>query len=333
MSAATTPAPARLQIRKVLFPTDFSSCAEQAFAQALSFAAAFGAELHVMHALAPGWEGLYDAAAYAAPSGEAHEQARRAAEARLASLANAPRAAAVRLTTSVAEGYPPAPAILDQAQRDRVDLIVMGTHGRRGPARLLLGSVAEEVARQAECPVLAVRERSVDNGPGRLLPRRVLVPFDFSAPARAALADAAEVARRLDSRLLLLHVVEERRAREDYGPLPRASDAAVEQAVTVARLRLADLLSYLAPGVPGDVEVRTGTPATEILAAAARPDVDLIVMSTRGLSGVRRLFFGSTAEEVLRLAAVSVLLVKPQAPKESPEVAAAAVGAGAGGKP
>jgi hypothetical protein len=84
----------------------------------------------------------------------------------------------------------------------------------------------------------------------------------------------------------------------------------LEHRIATIRLRLCDLLDYLAAGVPGEVEVHVGRPATEILSVAARPDVDLVVMATHGLTGVRRLLFGSTAEEVLRLATTPLLLVK-----------------------
>jgi nucleotide-binding universal stress UspA family protein len=320
-----------LQIRRVLYPTDFSPCAQQALAHATSLARRFSAELHLVHALAPPWEELYDSAGYGVPSSDASDRSRESAAARLGELADHPLTAGLRLTTGLCEGQPPGPAILDYAQRHRIDLIAMGTHGRRGPARLLLGSVAEEVARHSECPVLAVRERTGDESPATFLPRRVLVPFDFSGPARQALAAAAEIARRCDYRLLLLHVVEERGVPQEYGPLPQCAPDAVECAVGVARLRLVDLLAHLAPDVPGDVEVRSGRPATEIVSAAARPGVDMIVMSTLGLTGLRRLLFGSTAEEVLRLASVPVLLVKAPAaePWEDETTAGTAAHAGA----
>jgi nucleotide-binding universal stress UspA family protein len=306
--------PPRLQVAKVLFPTDFSSCARQAFARATSLAGRFGAELHVLHALPPLWYGVYDPLAYAMPSEEAYAAVRRTAQEHLKELATDPLTAGLHVVTTVSEDYPPAPAILDYAERQGVDLIAMGTHGRRGPARLLLGSTAEEVVRHSACPVLTVREAQNGEAAARLLPRRVLVPFDFSAPSRVALANAAEVARRFDAHLLVLHVVEERPEPPDVAvTAERAKPDELERLVASRRLRLRDVLDYLAEGVPGEIEVRLGRPASEILSVAARPDVDLVVMATLGLTGIRRLLFGSTAEEVLRLVAAPLLLVKAPA--------------------
>jgi nucleotide-binding universal stress UspA family protein len=322
-----------LRVRKVLFPTDFSPCARQAFAHATSFAGRFGADLHLLHALPPPWQGFYDPMLFVPPSETAYDEARATVAAHLAELAADPLTAGLHVVTAQCEDYPPAAGILDYAQRQGIDLIVLGTHGRRGPARLLLGSVAEEVARHSHCPVLAVRERQDDEGTAHLLPRQVLVPFDFSAPSRRALADAAEVARRYDAHLLLLHVVEERTAAEELaGKAARAELADIEQIVATRRLGLHDVLDAMAPGVTGAVEVRVGRPATEILSVAARPDVDLMVMATLGLTGVRRLLFGSTAEEVLRLAVPPVLLIKaPVTPeKEAATESEEQVPAGAG---
>jgi nucleotide-binding universal stress UspA family protein len=317
--------PPRLQVAKVLFPTDFSPCAHQAFAHATSLAGRFGADLHVLHAIPPPWYGVYDPMGYAAPSEEAHATARRIADDRLKEVAGHPLTSGLHVVTTLSEDYPPAPGILDYAERHGADLIVMGTHGRRGPARLLLGSTAEEVVRHSACPVLTVREPQNGETAARLLPRLVLVPFDFSTPSRFALADAAEVARSCDAHLLVLYVIEERPSTPEIPVIAGlAAPGGLERRISTIRLRLRDLLDYLAEGVPGEVEVRVGRPATEILSVAARPDVDLVVMATHGLTGIRRLLFGSNAEEVLRLVTTPLLLVKaPVAVEEEQRTTAA----------
>lgn len=119
-------------VREVLLATDFSECAETAAATARYYASRFGARLHVLHVV---WGD-------AGPSP------------RLEKLAQELRAG-VPVVTAVASGQP-ASEIVKYAAGHAIDLIVVGTHGRTGATRLLLGSVAERVVRLAPCPVLTV---------------------------------------------------------------------------------------------------------------------------------------------------------------------------------
>src|SRR5690606_34769986 len=99
-----------------------------------------------------------------------------------------------------------APAILQYARDQEMDLVVMGTHGRRGLRRLFLGSVAEEVVRLSVCPVLTVHAGPIRS---EALFGDILVPIDFSPHSKAALRAAASLAPELGASLDLLHVVEE----------------------------------------------------------------------------------------------------------------------------
>lgn len=306
-----------MNVHRILYPTDFSPCAAAALGTATSLARRFGAELHLFHSLTVQTPEVYDPMFYIAAPEEAYTEAARAAQRELETLAATAGAAGVGIVTAIGRDLAAGAAIVDYVSREQVDLVVMGTHGRRGPARLLLGSVAEEVIRQAPCPVLALRPAENGTAGDELAVRRILVPFDFSPPAREALRQAAELAQRLGATLTLLHVVEQPVYPEVYslGAFAELAEEA-ELLRDKALLQLGDVATYLAPGVDCTVDVRRGRPATEIVAAAARPAVDLVVMATRGLTGIRRLVFGSTAEEVLRLAAVPVLVVKP--PEERP---------------
>jgi nucleotide-binding universal stress UspA family protein len=96
---------------------------------------------------------------------------------------------------------------LHYAKDNDVDLIVMGTHGRRGLGHLSLGSVAEEVVRMAPCSVLTIREREEPMPPEAA--KQLLVPVDFSEFSKRALASAKKVAAAYHARLQLLHVIEE----------------------------------------------------------------------------------------------------------------------------
>ncbi len=142
---------------RILVPTDFSPPSTAALATAGALAAQFGASIHLIHIL----EDPYTAAAFApdtygyVPAG-LRESWRQDAQAQLEALLDAPEKAQFQVTTTLTFG-PPAQAIVDYARDHGINLIAMGTHGRGGFAHLLLGSVAEQVVRTAECPVLTVR--------------------------------------------------------------------------------------------------------------------------------------------------------------------------------
>jgi nucleotide-binding universal stress UspA family protein len=199
----------------------------------------------------------------------------------------------------------------DQIIAADVDLIVMATHGRGAGGRSFYGSVADRVVRHARVPTLIVRggERPVAAPPLA----RVLVPFDGSPLAEAALPVAAELGDVLGLPLHLVQVVEEDLVRATVQAGPAVAAAAARRTAEVKRqaedvvaaavqaLRNRDL------AVTG--EVRTGLPVTELL-AAVRP-ADLVVMTTHGRGGVRRWLLGSVAEKLVRHAPAPVLLVRP----------------------
>ena len=149
-----------IHLTKVLVPTDFSEASASALAYGLALARSFGASLHVLHTveepLAQGWNGI---GLPALP--ELREQvladARRQLEEAVPALERDRQA--TELVTRLGD---PCREIVQFAKERRVDLIVLGTHGRSGVSHLLLGSVAEKVVRLAPCPVLTVRRPEHD---------------------------------------------------------------------------------------------------------------------------------------------------------------------------
>jgi len=136
-----------MQVQKILFPTDFSSASEAALDQAISLARDANAKLLLLHVAEP-LPAYGDVPYYAAAEPDVPELERR--------LHAVPVDERVRVERRVVVGFP-AEQILAQAAKDEVDMIVMGTHGRTGLMRLLMGSIAEHVVRGATCPVLAVK--------------------------------------------------------------------------------------------------------------------------------------------------------------------------------
>ena len=291
-----------LSIKKILFPTDFSACAEQAFSQAAYLAERYDAVLHVLHVAEPSLVlpplGLTEADIAAdlhLPLPEALPKKQRGGAGTLLNIEIPP------LEGSVAR------AILAYAAQEDVDLIVMGTHGRRAIDRLLLGSVAAKVVRLAECPVFTVGFEAALWEQGEA--RRILVPVDFSEHARLALACAKDLAAMYGAHLDLLHVIEETVLTAAYGMEPVVVQSPdVEGAARGALERLAQEVG--SPEVPHTVHVTVGHPAYEIAGFAERQRTDLIVIATHGLTGIKRLLLGSVAEHVVHRAPCPVFTVK-----------------------
>jgi nucleotide-binding universal stress UspA family protein len=146
------------RFRRILHATDFSTASTPAFAKALALARQERAELRLVHVMTPPAMFLEDSYLSARTFRELQSRARRAVEDRLARLLARAKRAGVRAGADVREGLP-ADEILRAARRRRADLIVVGTHGRSGFARAVLGSVAARVVTLARCPVLTVRGR------------------------------------------------------------------------------------------------------------------------------------------------------------------------------
>jgi nucleotide-binding universal stress UspA family protein len=144
-------------VSKILVPTDFSESADTALAYAKTLAGCLGASLHLLHVFTdPYGPAVYMPEVYVPPSEEARERALENARARMAERLNADEEIYFRGTRAIVTGLT-ATQIVKYAADHGMTLIVMGTHGRRGVAHLLLGSVAEHVVRTASCPVLTVR--------------------------------------------------------------------------------------------------------------------------------------------------------------------------------
>lgn len=140
-------------IQRMLIPVDFSETSAAAAEYGCGLAARFGADVTLLYVRPSGVVVLPDA--MFAPTPEEQRAAAEAAQAHLESFATTLERDGVIIHCETIEGLA-AGAILDWAERKRPDLIVMGTHGRRGVSHLLLGSVAEHTVRHASCPVLTV---------------------------------------------------------------------------------------------------------------------------------------------------------------------------------
>jgi nucleotide-binding universal stress UspA family protein len=276
-----------LQLRKILVPRDYSKGSDTAFLYALRLAEHSDAQIETLFV-----EVLHGPSAPRSFDDDIGGQL----------------AARHVVDHAVLRDAAPAPAILHFASTNDVDMIVMGTHGRRGLSRLFLGSVAEEVVRLSPCPVLTVHAEANTKEP---VIREILVPIDFSMHSRAALRQALTLAREFNATLDLLHVVEE----PLHPPFYEVGAGSIYDAQPDIEVRvekhLRQLYSEVADGVEARFHVRPGHAAREIASFAAENGSSLIVTSTHGLTGIEHLLIGSVAERVTRMAPCPVLTVKP----------------------
>jgi nucleotide-binding universal stress UspA family protein len=296
-----------VEIREILYPTDYSETSRHALEHAVTIARWYDSRvtaLHVVHVplmpSPPILAAFADALPPTVPNYQAHEE-------ELHSWVEPARRAGIRTEVRVDEGNA-AHRILEYARGHQTDLIVMGTHGLSGFEHFMVGSVAEKVLRRATCAVLTVPAAA--ERPAKVPYTRLLCPVDFSESSQAALRYAFSLAEEADASLTILYVFE---SAPDEGLLLEQVDASEIHRVIdeQARNRLEAL-------VPDEVrvwckpstKVAYGKPYQEILAVAATEATDLIVMGIRGRNPLDMTIFGSTTNHIVRRASCPVLTLR-----------------------
>ncbi len=300
-----------IDVRRIFCPTDLSEFADRAFRHAVSLARWYEAEvtvLYVVQQLAPHSAAFPPYPSWMALNPEARERLRT----ELDRFVEPARAAGVPVRLEISDGDTVS-EILRVARSLPADLLAMGTHGRGGFERWVLGSVTEKVLRKAPCPVLTVPpplEGAAASAP--VLFQRILCPVDFSEASMMALNYALTLAEESDTELILLHVLDwlaegEPLARAESFDMPALRRHLEEDARE--RLRRAIPEEARAWCRPHEV-VRAGKPWRQILCLAGEHDVHLIVMGVHGRNALDRALFGSTTHHVIREARCPVLTIR-----------------------
>lgn len=213
-------------------------------------------------------------------------------------------------------------AILEAASGLEAGLIVMATHGRGGLGRLLYGSVADQVLRQATLPVLLVPPMAERPFPADR-PLRILVPLDGSAAAEGILAPLQALVQPSGAELVVLRVVDSidyvRPHGDDCDPCRRARARGEEPDIEPIRARryVDEVVGRLrTAGLTAEPQTVIGGAAATIVSVAREQGADLIAMATHGRGGMARLVLGSVATATLRQASVPILLVRPEAVRQ-----------------
>lgn len=290
------PAVARLALKKILFATDFSKYSDAAFPFALALARKYESKLCAVHVL----PGNYPPAIAPDTWNAYVEVPESQAWKRMAELTS--RCGSVPHETFVPHGNV-WETIAEFIQQQNIDLIVTGTHGRRGIQRLFLGSSAEQIFRGASCPVLTVGPRVAEDPERAAEIREILFATDFGPGALPAMSYAFSLAQENEASLSLLHVIED-----------------VKAAARDPKQSVAEVLSRLDLMVPSDADlwcrpktlVEYGPPAPRILSVAKERNADVIVLGIRKRghpAAVSHLPTG-TAYQILLQASCPVLTVR-----------------------
>lgn len=306
---------ASFRIANILVPLDFSRRSLKALKYALPFAERFNSTLHLVHA----FEYEYPMSLLAAmPLATSEAEVARSARRRLEAAAKKHAIALAPENCHVVKGHPDQ-AVCQLARRLETDLIVTTTHGHTGLRHVFLGSTAEKIVQHTPCGVLVVREREREfvgeaggaaNSRDPIRLKKILVPLDFSECSMVGLESAVQFAKDWSAQLVAFNCVplQTFATYGDYGG--RDSNALAQCAQQAARDLMSDVVSNLqARGIIAQGVVALGAPAQNICDYARAHDVDLIITSTHGSSGLVHLLLGSTAEHVVRYAHCPVLVM------------------------
>jgi universal stress protein A len=275
----------KLQIQSILCPVDFSDFSRQAFQYGVSLARHFGSRLFLQHtAQAPTnllLEGVGPAGVQESVQGQL-QRAREETRRMLISMG----VDSSEVTILLNEGDP-ANSILETIGRERIDLLVMGTHGHKGFSRLVLGSVTEGLIHQSVCPVLVVSRPKEDIAALEqgVRIRTIVLATDFSHHSDRALTYALKWGWEWNAKVVLFHAVEEpAKAMQGLTDLFPEYNPYFERQVARAWERIQRLVPKTAPERREVVyEIRHGNAKEEILRVAEEKHADLIITGARGM--------------------------------------------------
>lgn len=305
---------ARITVKSILVPLDFSRTAMQELDYATALAKQLNAQIHLVHVQIP------DEACVVPEAGHLMRECAEAVtflHEKLAAVQPEQRRPLFWPENCHVRTGRPYEEICNLAKELEADLIVLSSHGDTGLKRLMLGSTAERVVRFSPCPVLVVRQRTrkgrfdlglvTSNKQFRI--RKILAPVDFSQCSMAGAMYAAFLSKALKANLVLFHAVQPPPLilTDQVGAsIPFTDGLSLKNArLDMQAFRELDFLRDTRCGL----EIRLGQAVTEICYETKDGDVDLVVISTHGHRKFDRFLLGSVAEHVVRYAECPVLVV------------------------
>jgi nucleotide-binding universal stress UspA family protein len=301
-----------IEIRRILCPVDFSDHSRRALDHAIAIARWYESTVTVLHVFSPAPVAAFRPGRVVLEPIVLTDVDRDGLLADVRAFAETESAPGITIDAVVREGDT-AREVLEQATSMKADLLVIGTHGRSGFERLVLGSVAEKVLRKARCPVMTVPRRLPDAVPaGPVVYKRILCPVDFSESSLHALRYATSLAQEADGQLTVLHVVAhefEYIAASEYDDALTIGQSLKEREVALRR-RLQDIVASAPEFCRVESLMTHGRPWREVLRIADEQESDLIAMGVQGRGAADLMFFGSTTQHVVRDASCPVLTLR-----------------------
>jgi nucleotide-binding universal stress UspA family protein len=303
-----------IHFNSILCPVDFSECSKFALSYASALSRRYSARLLVQHVLAPLNISYYNYMLPGGPDQEFDQEMQRHAGEMLKGF----------IAEILAGKYPceellsigkPVTEILEAAKRDQIHLLVMGTHGRSGLERFLLGSVTEKILRKAPCPVLVVRCGVKQNFGADASEFRgykgILVPVDLTEHSPRTLAHAVELAKDFQANLFIVHILEQP---TNPGIDPSYTGMLLDYWTDIqseAKRKLDELVQSCVEGDTAEEHwIAIGRPAEEILLASHQKSTDLIVMGAKPSWLTHLGAIGTTAHRIICHAESPVLLLR-----------------------
>ncbi len=301
--------PTAISIKNVLYATDFSATSESAMPYASAICRRFGSTLHIAHVLSDANLLLMTSGVNYVCVGTVYEDAHNEALGKIKQVTD--RLGALPLRTYVRHGQV-WKNLAEIVAENRIDLIVVGTHGRTGVGKLLLGSVAEDILRHSPCPVLTVGPKvrgrarlpeyhgtSQEIAPAELELQTIVFATDLTPASTAVAPVVFGLSREFESRLILMHVIEEYSKLEDHS---RPIENGIQQ------------LQAMVPKDAGlaytpETVMEFGSAWQCIVNTAAEHDADMIVLGARPSEGTTRVPW-STVHRVVANANCPVLTVR-----------------------
>lgn len=281
--------------RKILVPLDGSELAERAVLPAIELAKTTGAQL-IFARVAIGKATLAEQMAglswLTAP--EHLVESRLEGQSYLEMLATSRPFGDLPVRIKVLEGHDVAATLLDFAEHEGVDFILISSHGRTGLQRWLLGSIAQRIVNHATCPVMILRREiyAVEN---------ILLTLDGSGAAEVAIEYGKLLARCFSANLLLYHVDTQPNVELPEGDLPTPQQYLSQMAESIR-----------AEGISADFHIAQGLAALAIINHSESNHYDLIVMATHGYTGEKRWALGSVTQKVLYSSHSNLLIIPPK---------------------
>ena len=283
--------------RNLLVPYDDSEFSRAALLEAAHWTRRHQGTLTILHAV------FFDTEEFGIAPEMREKRLRKGQEFCSAAKARLETELGIEAQVQYREGDPPE-EVLAAAEGTGVDLIVMGTHGRRGLSRMLMGSVTSHVILHSGVDVLVVKKPC---STCRGVYTSILVPFDASAQSKRSLERACSLAKQDAARVTIIYVIPRYEEMLDFMRTPM-----IEKSLRGEAERILGKGKALADthGIEAKVLIAEGHSGDEIAKAVVKDGHDLVVMGTGGWRGVDKALLGSTAERVIRDAPCPVLVVK-----------------------